>query len=207
MRSGVRMRSAWLERMQPVLFVLAVASAACGTDLDAPLNPAAPSLYVVPVVQVAGQWKGVSTLDQGPVTGVIGSLHAACVGDDIQRRLPAGISEPVAMTLSQHDSDVYGRLTTASGVACSYNGKASRDAITMDSASCKAPVVLMRCSETDVHELELVESSVSGAVALPGDSTITGTVTNTYNVWEYLDEKKKPVGSVILNYSYSVSRH
>jgi len=203
MTSRVRMRSA--------LFILvAVAGAACGQDPETTANPAAPSLFVAPIARVAGQWIGLSNLvggnTGGEITGVLGSF-AGCLGKDVARRLPGGVSDDVSLTVAQDGATVSAVLNTASGVMCTYKGKASQYALSMELASCTAPSVKLRCDnvippnfppEFPLEALDLAGSSVSGPLTLDTNSgTITGTLTNTYNTeW----------GSIILKYAYSVNR-
>ena len=199
MKSGIRMRA--------VLLVLAATAASgCGSGSNEAVNPAAASLFVKPVAEVAGQWRGVSTLNPGGV-GAFAGGPLECVGDDIATRLAAtgAVTDPVALTMSQDGGNVSARLTTASAVACTYSGKAGRDSLTLDSASCQAPTVVVRCRTGEVRDLKLVGSSVSGALELSSNGNrISGTLTNTYNV--FIAGKDEGVGNLVLSYSYVVNR-
>lgn len=198
MRSGVRKRSV-------LLAFAAAAAVACGEDPKTTTNPAAPSLFVAETVQVTGQWRGSGTLSANSITGVTGS-NSECAGEDLSARLQANIvSEPFSLTMTQDEDKVTGQIATASGVTCSYTGKTGQNLITLTSVSCKAPTIVMRCSNGSVREMDLVGSSVSGVIEVANPRTINGTLTNTYNLWTST-VPRFGVGSLVLNYSYTVNR-
>jgi hypothetical protein len=196
-------------RIRAVLFILAAAgSSACGADSTTPATASGPSLFVA---QVGGQWSGTSSLVN--VTGLVGS-NAECVGTDVAERLRTSVlaTEPVALSLTQDSASVSGRLTSASsGLSCAYKGNAALTSLAMDASSCDAPLLVVRCNRNPidgserVRDLKLVGSSLSGNIA--GSSAggrITGTMTNTYNMFE--TGTSDGVASLVLNYSYSINR-
>lgn len=185
--------------MRAVLVVIAISSAACGQDAGAPATPSAtlPSPFVA---QVEGQWAGQATLRQ-PVGGTFTDL-GECIQADLNARLAnTQISDRMDLSMTQTGSDVTGRMTGAStGLACTYTGRATLTNVTLNAASCDAPVLVVRCSLDRVREMRLIGSTVSATVDARG-GTITGTVANTYNV--FLSGADAGVAGVVLSYDYA----
>ena len=194
MKSGSRVRVA--------LIVLAVSCAACGRDANSPIT-AAPTLPSPFVAQVAGEWAGTATLRQ-PVGGSFTDLGECIQQDLIARPAPTIASAPMVLSMGQKDADVEARLTSSStGLACSYKGRASLSTVALNSASCDAPVLVVRCSLDRVREMKLVGSSVTGTIDVQS-GTFTGAVANTYNV--FLTGKDEGVAGVVLTYDYTARK-
>ena len=193
MNSGSRVRAA--------LIILAVGCAACGRDLNAPLA-AVPTLPSPFVAQVAGEWAGTATLRQ-PVGGTFTDLGECIQQDLIARPASTIASAPMVLSMGQKDADVTARLASSStGLACSYKGRASLSTVALNSASCDAPVLVVRCSLNRVRDLKLVGSSVTGTIDVQS-GTFTGAVANTYNVFE---TGGPGVAGVVLTWDYTARK-
>ena len=189
-------------RVRAALIILAVSCAACGRDLNAPLT-AAPTLPSPFVAQVAGEWAGAATLRQ-PVGGSFTDLGECIQQDMIARPAISIASAPMVLSMGQKDADVTARLTSSStGLACSYKGRAAFSTVALNSASCDAPVLVVRCSLDRVRDMKLVGSSVTGTIDAQS-GTFTGAVANTYNV--FLSGSETGVAGVVLTYDYTARK-
>ena len=189
-------------RVRAALIILAVGCAACGRDLNAPLA-AVPTLPSPFVAQVAGEWAGTATLRQ-PVGGTFTDLGECIQQDLIARPASTIASAPMVLSMGQKDADVTARLASSStGLACSYKGRASLSTVALNSASCDAPVLVVRCSLNRVRDLKLVGSSVTGTIDVQS-GTFTGAVANTYNV--FLSGSDTGVAGVVLTYDYTARK-
>src|SRR5215208_3274815 len=114
--------------LRAALLVIVAASAGCGTDPLAPVNPTVPSPFIA---QVSGQWNGSTQLTN------VGAITNAAPGECTQPTLQTTINsvDPVNLAVTQSNQALTARLTSGgTGLACTYTGNASLNTVTLDLA-------------------------------------------------------------------------
>jgi hypothetical protein len=185
-------------RLTRGLILVALVSAVSGCGPDERARPSAgPSLLTA---QVSGQWNGTRTLDN--VTGFAGS-DGECVSADVAQRIRTEVlpADRITLSMTQSSSEVTGRLTSIdTGLSCTLRGKAALTTMTLDTATCDAPVIAVSCSAGVSRGLRLVGTSMNGTFRA---GRLDGTITSIYNVFVGEDTL---ITNVILNYRYTATR-
>lgn len=178
------------------LSTLAVTTASCGNNPVSP-TPTAPYLFTS---QFSGSWAGTAAL-----TSITPVVKGECLEPSLQSQLglPTTGVEQVNLALSQDATSVTGRLASGStGLACTYKGTSSGNTMALDSANCDdAPILLLRCTNDAVRDMELVGSTVQAKV---DNGQLRGTVAYTYNI--RIDPTDIGVNRVVLQYNLTAGR-
>lgn len=173
------------------LGALVLGSTGCGEDQVAPI-PTGQSLFAP---QFSGNWSGTAVL-----TGVTSVADGECVQPTLQAQVgTAAGNDAVTLAVSQEAQNLAARLSSSStGLACSYTGTTASNSLALNATSCDTPRLIVRCANGSVRDLELLGSTVQGAITA---GQLNGTMANSYNV--YVTGSDDGVTRVTLNYQFS----
>jgi hypothetical protein len=182
-------------RRVAVLGVLAIGTTSCTDNAVPAASPTGQSLFAP---QFSGSWAG---------TAVLTSVNAVSDGECVQPTLQAQVgtaagTDRINLTIAQESQSLAAHLSSAStGLSCSYQGTAAQNTLALDTASCDAPELIVRCTNGAVRELELLGSSLHGTVT---GGQVSGTVANSYNVFDAVSGNG--VTRVTLNYQLNAAK-
>lgn len=166
-------------RRGALLGALAIGTASCAGD-QAATFPSGQSLFTP---QFSGNWIGTAS-----VTDMTPYVVDGCVLTTYNQNVigaPIG-NESVTLALTQDGNKLEARLGSAtSGLACSYTGTTDSNTIALDTATCDAPALILRCPaqpptvpET-VHSMNIIGSTIQGTIV---GGRLTGTLATAYHV-------------------------
>jgi hypothetical protein len=179
---------------QATLFAAACA-AGCADNAQGPAP--APTLLVA---QVGGIWGGQLTLT-GSVArfeGGTGQAGEQCLDEQLVSAL--GTTSEATMIIEQTSATLSARVSAERvGLSCQYSGSANLSTLAMSASSCTATGLFVECGR-GIRQLRLVGSSI---VADVRGGTITGTASNTYNIFE---GQNAALGSFVVNQDFRAVR-
>lgn len=188
-----------------------VAAAACGQAPGTPTAPTVSTFGDLLLPKVEGLWDGNMTLTSiSGGTGIVASAGSLeCVGQNFNAVI--GQSNDSRLQIVQDGLKVEGRLTSSeTGLACSYTGSiGANGGMALDAVTCSEIPLVFRCQpDADgnvlVRQLELVGSTLTANLNAPVNVTVvSGKASHTYNV---LDAKNEPVGGLVANHSFTLTR-
>ena len=178
-----------------VLGALVLSTSACTENAGTSTGPTGQSLFAP---QFSGSFVGTAVL-----TGVTAVANGECVQPALQAQVDtaAGL-ERVNLTIAQDGQLLAARLSSSTtGLSCSYEGAAAANTLALDTNSCDAETLIVRCPSGAVRELELVGSTVQGTVSA---GQVNGTLANSYNVFDAASGNA--VTRVTMNYDLSAAK-